>query len=125
MLSTPNIGFFEGRIRFMPTGELWGFGVKNYRSQRHISAISAGQLPLMLEECGFACEMVETTASFATPLRRLLTAPLWLPMRALFGPRTLGETLVCLATATTAGDAAGTVGTAPWSTAPETGKQAA
>ena len=125
VISTPNIGFFEGRIKFLLTGEMWGFGAKNYRSQRHISAISMGQMPLMLEECGFSCDAVLTTASFATPLRRLLTAPLWLPMRAAFGPQVLGESLVCLATAKVVEGAIATPGTAAWTSSGEPARQVA
>jgi SAM-dependent methyltransferase len=96
VLSTPNIGFFEGRVKFFLTGELWGFGAKNYRSQRHISAISLEQMPLVLGEAGFETREVFTTASFATTLRKLLTMPIWLPMRLLLGPHVLGETTVCV-----------------------------
>ena len=94
IISTPNIEFFEGRIKFLLTGDLWGFGEKNYRSQRHITPIAASQVPLMLSECAFSAMEISTAASFATPLRRVLTAPLWLPMRAAFGRSTMGETLI-------------------------------
>ncbi|MEJ2228946.1 MAG: class I SAM-dependent methyltransferase [Alphaproteobacteria bacterium] len=97
VISTPNIAFFEGRIKFFLKGELWGFGANNYNENRHISPISREQTPLMLQECGFDLLEMFTTATFATPLRKVLTLPLWAPMRALFGPSILGESLVFVA----------------------------
>lgn len=96
ILSTPNIGFFEGRIKFFLKGELWGFGSSNYLVQRHISAISLEQFPLMLNETGYAVKDIYTAASFATPLRWFLTSFIWLPMRLFFGPSVLGETTICI-----------------------------
>jgi ubiquinone/menaquinone biosynthesis C-methylase UbiE len=96
VISTPNIGFFEGRIKFLLKGELWGFGGHNYRVQRHISPLSLEQFPLLLEETGFETVEVFTAASFATPVRKLLTSVLWLPMRLLLGPAVLGESAVCV-----------------------------
>jgi hypothetical protein len=97
IISTPNIAFFEGRIKFLLTGELWGFGRANYLSQRHISAISREQFPLMFSECGFEMLESSTVGSFATPLRKLLLSPIWLAMRALFGSSVLGESRICVA----------------------------
>jgi SAM-dependent methyltransferase len=96
VVTTPNIGFFEGRIKFLLTGELWGFGGKNYLSMRHISPISIEQFPLMLEESGFDALELFTAASTSTSLRQLITSPIWLPMRLMLGPFVLGETLVCV-----------------------------
>jgi SAM-dependent methyltransferase len=97
IVSTPNIAFFEGRIKFALTGELWGFGHKNYVGQRHISAISREQFPLMFDECGFRQLESITAGSFATGLRKTLTAPIWVPMRFVLGSSVLGETLICVA----------------------------
>lgn len=99
VLSTPNVQFFEGRIKFALTGELWGFSEKSYRSQRHISPIMASHVPMMLAECGFECREIATGASFATPLRRLLTFPIWAVMRLLLGPMVSGESLFIVARA--------------------------
>jgi SAM-dependent methyltransferase len=96
IVSTPNIGFFEGRIKFFLKGELWGFGVNNYMSQRHISPISIGQFPLLLQETGFDVVELSTAGSFATPLRKLLTSIFWIPMRLMFGRFVVGETTVCV-----------------------------
>ncbi len=97
ILTTPNIAFFEGRLKFLLRGELWGFGANNYLGQRHISPLSREQTPILLGECGFELVEMFTAGSFATGLRRVLTAPLWLTMRALLGPSVLGESLMIVA----------------------------
>ena len=119
IISTPNIQFFEGRIKFALTGQLWGFGARNYRSQRHISPISASHLPMMMQESGLHCLEVTTAASFVTPLRKALTAPIWAPMRLAFGPMTLGETLLRLARVQEEG-AVSAHGQTPWRGTAET-----
>jgi 2-polyprenyl-3-methyl-5-hydroxy-6-metoxy-1,4-benzoquinol methylase len=114
VISTPNIGFFEGRIKFALTGELWGFSARSYRSQRNISPIPARHVPMMLKEAGFARAEVITAASFATTLRRVLTAPIWLPMRALLGRQVLGETLLFVGVAGEESGEAAIEGQAVW-----------
>lgn len=96
-ISMPNVAFWEGRLKFLLTGELWGFGAKNYRSQRHISPMTSEQTTLMLEECGYEVVTVRTVGSFATPLRSILLAPLRLVVRLLGGERTAGECLLIVA----------------------------
>jgi SAM-dependent methyltransferase len=96
VVSTPNIGFFEGRIKFFLKGELWGFGANNYLSQRHISPISIGQFPLLLQETGFDTVELSTAGGFGTPLRKVLTSIFWVPMRLMLGPFALGETTICV-----------------------------
>ena len=91
IVSTPNIAFFEGRIKFFLTGELWGFGRKNYLGQRHITPISTEQFPIIFAECGYTLVSMTTAGSFATGFRKLITSPLWLCMRAAFGKFTLGR----------------------------------
>ena len=114
VVSTPNIEFFEGRIKFALTGELWGFSARSYRSQRHISAIPASHVPMMLDEAGFACSAIITAASFASPMRRVLTAPVWMPMRVLCGRQVLGETLLFVGTAREQAHSAPIEGQAVW-----------
>ncbi|MCL6249751.1 class I SAM-dependent methyltransferase [Altererythrobacter sp. KTW20L] len=111
IISTPNIAFFEGRIKFALTGEIWAFGAKNYKSIRHITPISARHLPMMMAECGLRCDLVETGASYASTLRKILTAPIWLPMRLAFGESTLGETLFAVGIADVV---SGNVGLESW-----------
>jgi SAM-dependent methyltransferase len=96
-LSFPNIAFFEGRVKFMLTGEHWGFGEQNYRAQRHISPMTHDQTRLMLQEIGFDVLLLTTAGSFATLLRKLLLLPLWSPMRAIGGASALGESTIVIA----------------------------
>ncbi len=96
-VTLPNVAFFEGRLKFLLRGELWGFGQHNYELQRHISPITFEQMTLMMRELGWEVIACTTGGSFATRLRWLLTAPLWAPMRLVLGPTTLGESAVFLA----------------------------
>ena len=97
VLSTPNIGFWEGRLKFLFTGTLWGFAEKHYRGIRHISPLSIDQLRLMMQELGLDVISVSSVGSFAAPARWALLAPIWGPMRLMFGPLTLGEAIMVVA----------------------------
>jgi SAM-dependent methyltransferase len=97
VLSTPNIAFWEGRIKFLLTGDLWGFGESRYRGIRHISPLSPTQLRLMLQEIGFEVVALTSAGSFATPLRSAILSPIWAPMTALAGGEIRGESLVAIA----------------------------
>ena len=95
-LSVPNVAFWEGRCKFLLKGELWGFGERNYRLQRHISPTTVEMMTTMAREVGYEVVEVGTGGSFATPLRRALTLPVWGPLRLVGGPSTLGESLLLL-----------------------------
>jgi 2-polyprenyl-3-methyl-5-hydroxy-6-metoxy-1,4-benzoquinol methylase len=97
VLTTPNVGFWEGRIKFLLSGELWGFGESAYRGIRHISPLTIHQLRLMLQEIGFEVVATETAGSFATPLRWVLLSPLWIPISLVGGSKAFGECIVLLA----------------------------
>jgi 2-polyprenyl-6-hydroxyphenyl methylase/3-demethylubiquinone-9 3-methyltransferase len=97
VLSTPNIGFWEGRLKFFLTGTLWGFAEKNYRGIRHISPLPIDQLKLMMSEIGLDVVSAFSVGSFATLARWTLFSPIWVPMRLTFGPLTLGEAIVIVA----------------------------
>jgi SAM-dependent methyltransferase len=97
LLTMPNVGFWEGRLKFLLKGELWGFSEDSYRSIRHISPLPAGLLSLTLREIGFEPVVVTTAGSFATVLRWVLLAPLWVPLFAIGGRRILGECTLILA----------------------------
>lgn len=96
-LSLPNVAYWEGRWKFMLKGELWGFGKRNYQTQRHISPITFEQMAMMLQEIGF--ELVESGSggSFATMLRNIVTFPLWGLLRLIGGRNVLGESALFLA----------------------------
>ena len=66
-LSFPNVGFWEGRVKFLLKGELWGFGERNYRKQRHISPMTHDQSRLMFKELGFEVVSLFAADSFSTP----------------------------------------------------------
>lgn len=91
VMTIPNIAFFEGRIKFLISGDLWGFGESHYRSLRHISPMTFTQARLLFQELGY--EVIEQGAagSFATPLRRILTSPFWIPMALQSGSHVMGE----------------------------------
>lgn len=96
-ISLPNVAFWEGRAKFLLKGELWGFGDKNYRLQRHISPITFEQMTLMMQEIGFEVIECGSVGSFAKPLWWVISAPLWMPIRALGGRNALGECAIFLA----------------------------
>lgn len=79
-ITLPNVASWQGRIKFLLTGELWGFGEKNYRLQRHISPITKEQMCMMMKEIGLEPIHVSSGGSFATPF---LKAASW-PIRAIF-----------------------------------------
>jgi SAM-dependent methyltransferase len=95
-LSWPNVAFWEGRCKFMLTGELWGFGEKNYRLQRHISPITCDHMRLMAQEVGFATVESGAGGGFSTPLRKVVTIPIWVPLRLFAGATVLGESTLFL-----------------------------
>jgi SAM-dependent methyltransferase len=96
-ISFPNVCFWEGRVKFLLKGELWGFGEHNYLDQRHISPMTFDQTLLMLQEIGFKVLSFGSSGSFATPLRWIITAPIWLPLRLIGGPKTFGESAIFVA----------------------------
>ena len=96
-LSFPNVAFWEGRLKFMFKGELWGFGKKNYKLQRHISPMTFEQTELMLRELGFDVLELTSAGSFATPLRKAVSFPARIFFQALGGDRATGESVVLVA----------------------------
>jgi predicted TPR repeat methyltransferase len=96
-ISLPNVAFWEGRCKFLLKGELWGFGEKNYRLQRHISPITFEQMDLMMQEIGFQVLEATSGGSFATVYRKVLTFPLWASLRLIGGPSVMGESALFLA----------------------------
>ncbi len=95
-LSFPNVAFWEGRCKFLLKGELWGFGARNYRVQRHISPMTAELTHMLAREVGYEVVEAGTGGSFATAARSLATFPIWGPLRVFGGPTTLGESSLFL-----------------------------
>ena len=96
-LSLPNIASWQGRIKFALKGELWGFGEKNYRLQRHISPITGEQMVMMMREIGFEVVEMGSAGSFSTPLMKALSFPVWYLSSFLGGMSPLGEAAIYLA----------------------------
>ncbi len=96
-ISLPNVASWQGRIKFVLKGELWGFGEKNYRSQRHISPITGEQMVMMMQELGFSVVSKGSAGSFSTPYMKALTFPIWALASLLNGISPLGECAIFLA----------------------------
>jgi SAM-dependent methyltransferase len=96
-VSLPNVASWQGRIKFLLKGELWGFGEKNYRSQRHISPITGEQMVMMMRELGFRVVEMGSAGSFSTTVMKALTFPIWSLSASLGGMSTLGESAIFLA----------------------------
>jgi len=101
VISLPNVASWEGRIRFLLSGELWQFREENYRTQRHISPITSIQMTLMMQELGFRVVEIVSAGSFSTKVRKALTFPIWGLSAALGGISTLGASAIFLAKKTT------------------------
>jgi SAM-dependent methyltransferase len=100
-ISLPNVASWQGRIKFFLKGELWGFGTKNYRLQRHISPITFEQMAMMMTELGFKVIEMGAAGSFSTITMKVMTLPLWGLSTLLGGAPTLGESAIFLAQKTT------------------------
>jgi len=96
LVSTPNLGHWAGRIRFLLSAEHRYFKVSDYHHQRHISPITHDHIQLMFQEIGF--ELIDTTTagSFFGPIKSLLVSPFSLAFRLCFGARTAGDASVYL-----------------------------
>jgi len=93
----PNVASWQGRIKFLLKGELWGFGERNYRLQRHISPITFEQMSMMMRELGFKVVEMGAAGSFSTAAMKILTFPLWGGSLLLGGALTQGEAAIFLA----------------------------
>jgi hypothetical protein len=51
---------------------------------------------MVAQEIGFRVVEIGSAGSFATPLRTVLTFPIWLPLRLIGGPSTSGACVICL-----------------------------
>ena len=96
-ISLPNVASWQGRVKFMLKGELWGFGERNYRTHRHISPITYEQMAMMMGELGFRVVEMDSAGSFSTPIMKALTFPVWGLCALACGRRTLGESAIFLA----------------------------
>ena len=96
-LSLPNVASWQGRVKFLLKGELWGFGERNYRTQRHISPITFEQMVMMLGELGFETVEMGAAGSFSTRWMQVLSFPIRMLMSLMGGAPTEGEAAIFLA----------------------------
>ncbi len=97
LVTMPNIGHWKGRLRFLLQGEHRFFLENDYYHQRHISPISHVHMKLLLQETGF--KLIESTSagSFVRQWKRLVSMPLAITFRLLFGAQTDGDVSIYLA----------------------------
>jgi SAM-dependent methyltransferase len=100
-ISLPNVASWQGRIKFLLKGELWGFGERNYRTQRHISPITFEQMVMMMREFGFTVVEKGAAGSFFTTAMKTITFPLYSTMSVIGGKSVLGDSAIFLAQRTT------------------------
>ena len=96
-MTTPNVGHWVSRLRFLLRGELRSFDPDCGRRLRHLSPLPKPQILQMLEEVGFECVRETTVGNPFSPVGRLLTYPLRLAFRATLGRDAVGESAIFLA----------------------------
>ena len=64
LVTTPNIGHWAGRLRFLLSAEHRYFKESDYYQQRHISPITHLQMNLMFQEIGYELIAYSTAGSF-------------------------------------------------------------
>lgn len=97
LLTIPNVANWVGRLRFLLFGELRWFDRELARRLGHITPITDTQMRLMLDDCGLELVAFTSAGSFAGPLQRVVTAPLWLPFALVAGRAGWGDCHVYLA----------------------------
>jgi len=98
LLTTPNVSSWVGRIYFLLWGKLRWFDETQYKPLRHISPIIDVQMRFMLNENAFELVDFTSAGSFYGPLKRVVTAPVGLFFRAIFGRWVWGDCNIYLAT---------------------------
>lgn len=97
LISTPNIGHWASRVRFLLQGEMRYFKESDYHTQRHISPISDVHMRLMLKEIGFRLVACRWAGSFYGPLKKVAMGPASLLARAALGQGCAGDVAIYLA----------------------------
>lgn len=69
LISTPNVGEWTSRIKFLLRGELRYFDESQYRYQRHLSPLLPNLVPFFFDEAGLSVLSLHTAGSFDGPLR--------------------------------------------------------
>ena len=97
LLTTPNVSNWVGRIKFLLTGDIRWFDEAQYHQIHHISPITDVQMRLMLNEVGFRLVDSTSAGDFFGPVKRLVTLPVSLLFRAIFGRKAWGDANIYLA----------------------------
>ena len=98
LVTTPNVGTWQGRLRFLFRAELVHFGEWDYHNHRHISPVTDLHMDLMFREIGFQLVESVTSGSFQSRWRRIATYPISQFFALIFGPKTKGDINIYLAT---------------------------
>ena len=96
LVTTPNIGHWSGRLRFLASAEHRYFKESDYYQQRHISAITDLHMNLMFREIGYELVAYQTAGSFFGLLKRILVLPISFSFRTFFGSHTDGDCCIYL-----------------------------
>lgn len=104
LVTTPNVGTWQGRLRFLFRAEHVHFGEWDYHNHRHISPVTDLHMDLMFREIGFRLMESVTSGDFQSRWRRIATYPLHQFFALIFGPKTKGEVNIYLATKVEPGD---------------------
>ncbi|MEB3120796.1 MAG: methyltransferase domain-containing protein [Snowella sp.] len=96
LVTTPNIGHWSGRLRFLVSGEHRYFKESDYYQQRHITAITDLHMKLMFREIGYELVAYQTGGSFFGLFKRILVLPISFFFKAFLGSYTDGDCCIYL-----------------------------
>lgn len=96
LVTTPNIGHWAGRLIFLASGEHRYFKESDYHNQGHISPITHLHMNLMFREIGFELIAYRTAGSFYSLLKKIITLPLYLAFKILYGSQIDGDVSIYL-----------------------------
>lgn len=96
LVTTPNIGHWSGRLRFLASAEHRYFKESDYYQQRHITAITDLHMKLMFREIGYELVAYQTGGSFFGLFKRILVLPMSFFFKAVLGSHTDGDCCIYL-----------------------------
>jgi SAM-dependent methyltransferase len=96
LVTTPNIGHWSGRLRFLASAEHRYFKESDYYEQRHITAITDLHMKLMFREIGYELVAYQTSGSFFGLFKKILLLPMSFFFKAFLGSHTDGDCCIYL-----------------------------
>ena len=96
LVTTPNIGHWSGRLRFLASAEHRYFKESDYYQQRHITAITDLHMKLMFREIGYELVAYQTGGSFFGLFKKILVLPMSFFFKAFLGSHTDGDCCIYL-----------------------------